>query len=66
MTRVEKIEQEIRALTSEEMSALRSWFLVYDGGLWDKQIEADVAAGKLDALADAALGEHRQGKTKPL
>jgi len=66
MTRVEKIEQEIRALTSEERSALRSWFLAYDADIWDQQIEADAAAGKLDALAEAALVQHRRGKTKPL
>jgi hypothetical protein len=66
MTRIEKIEQEIRALTSEEMSALRAWFLAYDGELWDGQIEADAAAGKLDAPAEAALAEHRLGKTKTL
>lgn len=66
MTRVEKIEQEIRALTDKERSALRSWFLAYDSDLWDKQIEADATSGKLDRLADAALAEHRQGKTKPL
>ena len=66
MTRVEKIEQEIRSLSPEERSALRSWFRAYESELWDQQIESDAAAGKLDALADAALVEHRQGKTKLL
>jgi len=66
MTRIEKIEQEIRALTPDERSALRAWFQSYEAELWDKQMEADAAAGKLDALAQAALAEHRGGKTKPL
>jgi hypothetical protein len=37
---------------------------------WDKQMEQDAESGALDAafagLADAALAEHRAGKTKPL
>ncbi len=37
---------------------------------WDKQLEADAESGALDAafsgLADAALAEHRAGKTQPL
>jgi hypothetical protein len=45
---------------------LRSWFLAYEADLWDQRIEADAANGKLDWLADAALGEHRAGKTKAL
>ncbi|HEY7609876.1 MAG TPA: hypothetical protein VIF14_11645 [Alphaproteobacteria bacterium] len=66
MIRVQKIENEIRALTAAERSTLRSWFLDYDAELWDTQIEADAAAGKLDKLAKAALDEHRRGKTKKL
>jgi hypothetical protein len=33
---------------------------------WDRQIEADAAAGKLDFLADEAPAEHRAGKTRLL
>lgn len=33
--------------------------------VWDRQLERDVEAGKLDALADEALREHAAGKTKP-
>ena len=66
MTRIEKIEEEIRALTPAERSALRAWFQAYEGDLWDKQIEADAAAGKLDGIAERALAEHRKGKSKAL
>lgn len=66
MTRVEKIEEEIRALTPAERSALRAWFQAFEADLWDKQIEADASAGKLDRLAERALAEHRKGKSKPL
>jgi hypothetical protein len=33
---------------------------------WDKELEADAKAGKLDRLAERALREHRAGKSKPL
>ncbi len=65
MNGVEKIEAEIRALAVEECSALRSWFQAYDADLWDQQIEADAAAGKLDGLAEAAMNKYRKGKTTP-
>jgi len=33
---------------------------------WDQQIEADAKAGKLDALADEALADHRAGRSRKL
>jgi len=66
MTRIERIEKDIRSLSREERAALRKWFLAYEAEVWDKEIEADVKAGKLDALADEALEAHRSGKSRPL
>ena len=66
MTDVEKIEQEIRRLDDEAFAQLRQWFIEYDHARWDRQIEADAAAGKLDSVAAEALAEHRAGKTRPL
>jgi len=34
--------------------------------IWDQQFEADVAAGKWDALAEKALRDHHTGKSTPL
>jgi hypothetical protein len=33
---------------------------------WDKQIEEDLEAGKLDELIREARRDHREGTTKPL
>jgi hypothetical protein len=66
MGKVEKIENEVRALSSEELAAFRKWFREFDADAWDREIEADALAGKLDALADRALSAHRAGKTTPL
>ncbi len=66
MSKVESIEQQIKALSAEELAQLRAWFLEFDWALWDRQLERDVAAGKLDALAEKALRNHAAGKTTPL
>lgn len=66
MSTVESIEQQIKALSAEEVAKLREWFLEFDWTLWDQQIERDVAAGKLDVLADKALRDHAAGKSTPL
>jgi hypothetical protein len=64
--KVEKIEEEVRALSSEELAAFRKWFREFDADAWDREIEADALAGKLDALVVRALDQHRAGKTTPL
>ena len=66
MGNVERIEQDVRALSPEELAKFRAWFLEYDWAAWDRQLERDVQAGKLDTLADKALHDHAAGKTKPL
>jgi len=63
MGKVEKIEHEIQGLTSDELSELRAWFAAFDAEAWDRQLEADVRAGKLDKLADEALKAHASGKS---
>ena len=65
MSKVESIEQQIKALSAEEIAQLRAWFLEFDWTLWDRQFERDVAAGKLDVLAEKALRDHAAGKTTP-
>ena len=44
----------------------RVWFESFDAAEWDRQIEGDAAAGKLDRLAEEALAEYRAGRTRPL
>lgn len=63
MGKVEKLEREIQDLSPEEMTELREWFAAFDAEAWDRQLEADVRAGKLDALADQALKAHASGRT---
>jgi len=66
MSRIEQIEGHIRELSPDELSAFRSWFLEFDAVCWDHQIEADAKSGKLDALAERALEDHKTGRATVL
>jgi len=66
MTRVEQLEREIEGLSAAERVSFREWYEVFDAAEWDQQLEADVAAGKLDRLADAALADHHAGRSRKL
>jgi hypothetical protein len=66
MTKLEKIEQEIETLSQADVRKLADWLEEYKSDLWDRQIEADAKAGKLDRLAEQALSDHRAGLTRPL
>lgn len=66
MTRVERLEQEIAKLGPDEFAQLRDWLLEQDWAEWDRQIERDSAAGKLDDLMKQALADHTAGKSRPL
>lgn len=61
-----ELENAVTGLSSSELAQFRAWFTEYDGDAWDEQIAADALAGHLDALADAALEAHREGKTREL
>ena len=55
MSQVEKLEQTVAPLSPEELAAFRSWFVAFDAAEWDRQIEIDSEAGKLDRLAQDAI-----------
>lgn len=66
MTKVKKLEREVRNLSAKELTSFREWFAAFDAAEWDREIEDDVQAGKLDRLADSALSEHRSGRSRKL
>jgi hypothetical protein len=66
MSTVPEIERAIERLPAEELARLRAWFADYDAAHWDSQIERDAAAGRLDALGDAALADLREGRCTDL
>jgi hypothetical protein len=66
MRSVEEIEAEIAKLTPAEVRQVAKWLAEYEAEFWDKRIEGDTAAGKLDRFIEEALEQHRQGKTRLL
>jgi len=66
MTVVEIVEKQIVKLSPKELAEFRLWFAKYDSDVWDAQIEADAAAGKLDALAKEAIAEYEAGKAQEI
>ena len=66
MSKIEQLEQQVQSLSPEELAQFREWFLEFDWAVWDRQLESDVASGKLDGLADKALRDHASGKSTQL
>ncbi len=63
---IQEIEKAVIDLPPEQLARFRAWFLEYDARVWDRKIEEDVAAGRLDRLAEEVLANHRAGRTRPL
>lgn len=63
MSTVEELEAAVQKLSPEERALFRAWFAEYDAAEWDRQLEGDVAAGRLDWLAAEALQDHQDGRT---
>ena len=66
MSRVEELQTAIAALAPEEYARLRQWFVERDWEQWDRQIEEDAQAGKLDFLIEEAMTEKAQGRLREL
>jgi len=63
---VEEIEKVVAELPPNQLRQFRSWYEKFDSDAWDKQIEEDIASGKLNILAEAAIADHEAGKTRKL
>ncbi|PBB90128.1 MULTISPECIES: hypothetical protein [unclassified Mesorhizobium] len=66
MTKLEQIEKSVAELSPEELEAFAAWFETLQADLWDKQIEADAKAGRLDKLLAEARAEIAAGKLRDL
>lgn len=63
---VQEIESAVRQLRPEDLAAFTKWFEEFVATAWDRRLEVDVAAGRLDKLGDEALAEFRARRTTPL
>jgi hypothetical protein len=66
MENVQIIEKAIERLPAKELAEFRRWFAEFDAAAWDSQIEADISAGKFDALAAEAIADFKAGKAREI
>jgi len=66
MLKLEEIQAAIESLSEDEYVRLRRWFSERDWQKWDRQIEADSEAGKLEFLIKEAWEEKAKGELKEL
>lgn len=66
MSDLEELESKIKNLPTEELSKFRAWFIEFDHLLWDKQIDVDSKAGKLNGLASEARADYQAGKAREI
>ncbi len=63
---VQEIERAITELPHDEVDRLAAWLDEYRADAWDRQIERDALAGRLDALGAQADHEFDAGRCRPL
>jgi hypothetical protein len=64
MSNLQQIEEAIDKLPRDEAFQLGAWLERRLNDQWDDQIESDVAAGRLDKIAQQAICEHRAGNSQ--
>ncbi len=63
---VKELETAVSTLSREELSAFQRWFEEFTADAWDRQLDEDVKAGRLDHLAAEADRDFEAGRCKPL
>jgi len=66
MTTIKEIKSAIGSLPHNEYMQLLGWIHGKDWSEWDKQLEDDVASGKLNFLAAEALEAKKTNKLRKL
>lgn len=59
---IQELESAVMQLSSEDLAAFARWFEEYLADEWDRQIEGDIRAGKLDEAGRHADAEFEQGR----
>jgi hypothetical protein len=61
-----ELESAVNQLPPEELTAFAQWFEEYLADAWDRRIEVDIKAGRLDEAGRRADAEFEGGRRKPL
>ena len=63
---VQEIETAVSRLSGDDLSQFSQWFEEFVAEQWDRQIEADILAGRFDAAGKRAEADFEAGRCKPL
>ncbi len=63
---VQELEAAVARLSPDELAQFVEWLDDYRSDEWDRQIEADAASGRLDALVREADADIAAGRVRPL
>ena len=66
MSNIDDIKAAIQALPESEFVLLRRWFSEQDWEKWDRQLEDDAKAGRLNFLIEEARNEKAGGTLRNL
>jgi hypothetical protein len=66
MSTVADIKSAFKRLPQKEAREVAEWIQEVMEQRWDRQIEDDIAGGKLDRLAEQALSHYHAGRVKLL
>ena len=66
MSTLAEIQSAVEELAPEELGKLQEWLAEYRAELWDRQIEEDFSAGRLDTILAQVDEDIRRGRTRPL
>ena len=63
---IKEIESAVTQLSSEKLDEFSKWFEEFMADQWDRQIEADILAGRLNAAGQRADEDFIAGRAMPL
>ncbi len=63
---VQELESAVSTLPPEDFARFQAWFEEFVADAWDRQIEMDARAGKLDGLIAEADADFEAGRCTPL
>jgi hypothetical protein len=66
MSTIEEIESAVARLTPSDYEKFRQWLSDYENRKWDRQLDEDSQAGRLDDLAKEALEDLQRGNCTEL
>jgi hypothetical protein len=63
---VEELQAAVAQLPAEDLDRFSQWFEEFVADLWDRRIEADILAGRLEAAGRRADEDFEAGRCTPL